>query len=279
MRVEAPDFIRIDGTKIDFDSNRGCFPTVTAHLATDKPGVYEGQLAIQLAGRGYETNTKNIPITAAVIENPTHWSVLVTETPFQRYATDKGESYSPLTAVVKRLAERGVRVDFRSGLPRSLDGWNAILLAEETLAHLDTRGMTRLHRFVARGGRLIVAADAFFVRTAPKANELLSRYGMRIETNDAGGLMLTSGITDDPRTRKVSKLSFFRPARIWVTDPKQAHLLARMAEDETCGFIAASRAESRGEVVLLAQSLWWNWLGFKGTEPENAVMLENLLDR
>ncbi len=100
---------------------------------------------------------------------------------------------------------------------------------------------------------------------------------MRIDTNDAGRLMVTSRIATDPLTRNVSKLSFFRPARVSVIDSKQVRFLASMVEDETCGLIASSKAAGRGEVVLLAQSLWWNWLRFEGSEPDNAVMLENLL--
>lgn len=130
---------------------------------------------------------------------------------------------------------------------------------------------------MSKGGRLIVVADAFFGGTAPKANELVERHGLRIDTNDAGNLMLTSKITPDLLTQGVSKLSFYRPARVWAADPKQARLLAVMAEDEAGGFIAVSRAAGRGNVVLLAQSLWWNWIRSEGSEGDNARMLENLL--
>jgi hypothetical protein len=274
MQVEAPDFIRIDRSRIEYHPSYGCFPTVRAHVLTDRPGVHRGEITIHLIGHDYETRTKLIPVSVTVIARPTRWAVLVTETPFQRYSTEKGVAYEPLTTVTTRLAERGVRIDFRSGLPKSLDSWNAVLLGEDSLAFLNAGGMERLHRFVAKGGRLIVAADAFFGDTAPKANRLLSRYGLSIDTKDAGRLMLTSRIATDPLTRNVSKLSFFRPARVTAIDSKQVRFLAAMADDETCGFIAASKAEGRGDVVLLAQSLWWNWLGFEGNEPANAVMLE-----
>jgi hypothetical protein len=130
MQVETPDFIRIDKARIDDHPTQGCFPTVTAHLVTDRPGVYEGQLKIHLVGRGYQTRTELIPVTATVIEKPPRWTVLVAETPFTRYSTQDGGCYKPLSAAISRLSERGVRVDFRSVLPKSLERWNAILLGD-----------------------------------------------------------------------------------------------------------------------------------------------------
>ena len=62
-----------------------------------------------------------------------------------------------------------------------------------------------------------------------------------------------------------------------LIDPKQAKLLAATKADDQCGFIAVSRSAGRGDVILLAQSLWWNWLNRDPGEGENARMLENLL--
>jgi len=64
---------------------------------------------------------------------------------------------------------------------------------------------------------------------------------------------------------------------VWATDARQAKVLATTKEDEQCGFIAVSRESGRGDVILLAQSLWWNWVRPKPGEGENAKMLENLL--
>jgi len=277
ISVDAPAFLRVDQAKIDYHSTHGSFPTVNLHLATDQLGSHDGPLTIRLIGRGYGTNTIRIPVRAKVIATPKRWALLVSETPFERYSTDDGRAYEPLTAVTSRLAERGVRFDYRYDLPKSLDGWNVVLVGDDTLVNLSADKRERLQRFVAHGGRLIVSADAFFGGTAAKANELLNGYGLRIDTKDAGQKVLASQIAPDALTAGVSGLGFWRPACVSVTDSKQAKLLAATKEDDQCGFIAVSRSSGRGDVILLAQSLWWNWLNRDPAEGENARMLENLL--
>jgi hypothetical protein len=223
-------------------------------------------------------NTNVIPIRVNVIAKPVRWAVLATTTPFQMYSTDDGRMFQALTDVTTRLAERGVRVDFREHLPKSLDPWNVVLLGDMALLKVDARTIDRLQQFVARGGRLIVSADAFMVGTAPKANDLVNCYGLRIDNKDAGDSMEASRIVPDPLTTGVTGLSFFRPACVSVTDSRQAKLLGAMTDDEQCGFIAVSRASGRGEVVLLAQSLWWVWVQPHSGKGDNARMLENLFE-
>jgi uncharacterized protein DUF4350 len=277
IQVEAPAFLHVDRSEIDYHSSHGVFPTVTLRLATDRPGTFAGQLSIRLLGDGHGTNIVSIPVAAKVLAQPPRWTVLATETPFERYATGNGRDYEPLTAVTTRLAERGVRIDFLHDLPKSLNGWNVILLGGSTLTDLQAGSVDRLQEFVAKGGRLIVAADAFFVGTAPKANDLLNRHGLHMASKDAGRQMQTSRITPDPLTAGVSELSFFRPARVWATDSQRAKVLATMKDDEEFGFIAVSRSSGRGDVVLLAQSLWWSWAKADSEGNDNARMFENLL--
>jgi hypothetical protein len=278
IKVEAPDFLRVDQAEIDYDPFRGSFPTVHLRLMTDRPGNFDAPLTIRLVGRGHGTNVVLIPVTARVLAQPSRYSVLVTETPFERYATGDGRVFEPLATVITRLAERGVRVDFRFRLPPSFEGWNAILVGGTSLVELDAAAMERLRQFVARGGRLIVSADAFYVGTPDKANELLKPYGLSIDTKDAGQRMEVPNIAPDALTTGVAALSFWRSAAIWIADSSQAKVLAPRNEGDASGFIVVSRAPDRGDVILLAQSLWWNWVNpTPGVAHDNARMLENLL--
>jgi len=66
---------------------------------------------------------------------------------------------------------------------------------------------------------------------------------------------------------------------VWSTDSSQAKLLATTKADDQCGFIAVSRAAGRGDVIVLAQSLWWSWVRPDSAKNEQARMFENLLAR
>ena len=73
-------------------------------------------------------------------------------------------------------------------------------------------------------------------------------------------------------------MDFFRPSQIDVTDPAQGKLLVK-AEDGHGGYLAVSRKPSRGEVIVLAQSLWWSWIRSDPAKADNLRLLENLLAR
>jgi hypothetical protein len=74
-------------------------------------------------------------------------------------------------------------------------------------------------------------------------------------------------------------LSFFRPARIQVTNPGRARILAAMEGEPNSGFFAVSRGPEGGEMVLLSNSLWWLWIQPEGRHggSQNARLIENLL--
>ena len=125
---------------------------------------------------------------------------------------------------------------------------------------------------------MILAADAFFVPTTPKANGLLSFYGLQIINRDIGRGITNSTVIADSLTVGVRKLEFWRPATIKVTDPSQAKLLV-MTEDGEDGIVAVSRHANRGEVIIVTQSLWWNWIRSDPTKVDNRLLLENLMAR
>ncbi len=277
IEVEAPDYLQVDRAWVEYHQVHGAFPTVNLNLPSDQPGNHDGKVTVRLARRGYVTTTMTIPVRVNVLAKPSRWHVLLTDTPFERYATGDGRIFEPLAGINTRLAEQGVRLDFLHDLPKSLDGWNAILVGGTTLVRLDAARVTRLQQFVARGGRLIVCADAFFWGSHSKANDLVNPYGLRLADQDAAPGIPSSRILSDPFTTGVTNLTFRRPVCVSLVDPRQAKFLATMTEDEQCGFIAVSRAAGRGEVIVLAQSLWWNWVRSELGDGDNAKLLENLL--
>lgn len=277
IKVDAPDYVCVDMARVVYHPVHGAFPTINLHLVSDQPGNHDGKLTVRLARRGYAPTTMTIPVRVKVLATPPRWRGLLTETPFERYSTGDGRTFEPLAGISTRLAEQGVRLDFLHDLPKALDGWNVILVGGTTLVRLDAKGVIRLQQFVAGGGRLVVCADAFFVGSNSKADDLLNRYGLRMDTKDTFFGVRSSRPVADLLTAGVTELTFQRPVCVWLTDPRQAKLIATMIEDEQCGFIAVSRAAGRGEVIVLAQSLWWNWVRSELGVGDNARMLENLL--
>ena len=280
MNVRAPDFVKVDKAGIQFHSSQGPFAFVSVTLNADQPGRYNGNLVLHLKSPGYVATNIVVPVNATVLAAhvlPIR-KVLVTETPFECYATGNGRDFEPLANLVSRLATKGVRVDFCRQLPSSLSGYSTILVGGNTLAGSNPVRAAQLKKFVSGGGRLILAADAFFVPTTPKANELLSSYGLEIINKDAGLRMTNVAVLADSLTSQVKQLDFWRPAPIKVTDSSQAKLLVT-SEDSEGGFVAVSRSANRGEVIVLTESLWWNWIRSDPTKVENSLLLENLFSQ
>jgi hypothetical protein len=277
LKVKAPDFLRVEKATIR-SSNPLAF--VSASLKTDQPGHYEGNLVVRLSSATFAPTNIVVRVTAIVApaRTLTRRQVLITATPYECYATEHGRDFEPLADLTTRLANKGIRVDLRQQLPSSLSGYSTVLLAAESLCGLNPQRIPALRKFVSDGGRLVLAADAFFSGTAPKADELLGSYGLEIIDKDAGRGITNSTVIADPFTSGVKRVGFWRPAAIKVTDPAQAKLLV-VDEDVGGGFVAVSRSPNRGEVIVVTQSLWWNWIRSDPTNVDNCLLLENLLSR
>lgn len=280
LKVEAPDFLKVDEAGIQFHSSEGPFAFVTVTLKTDRPGRSNGNLVVHLFSTAYTTTNILVPVSAivATAQALPPRRVLVTETPYECYSTGNGHDFEPLADLVTRLATNGVRVDFRRKLPASLSGYSVVLVGGGSLAGSTPAQASALRKFVSGGGRLILAADAFFVPTAPKANGLLGSYGLQIINRDIGRGITNSTVIPDSLTSGVRQLEFWRPAPIKITDPSQAKLLV-VTEDGGGGIVAVSRQANRGEVIVVTQSLWWNWIRADPTKVDNRLLLENLLAR
>lgn len=280
VQVDMPEFLTLDRAEVGYHSVHGPFPSVEFRLTNAVPGNYDGSIQVRLIRRGIQTNTVTVPIKATVLANPTRWKVLLTASPFEKSATGLGRELEPLTAITSRLAERGVRVDLLRELPQSLKEYDVVLVGGSVLtAGSRQPGFTnQLHDFVAGGGRLIVAADAFYVGTATVANPLLQPYGLELDTKEAQPSELKiQEIVPDRFTTGVSELNFWRGVYLWSTDGRQAKVLAVRQGDAEIGFLGVSRAAGRGDVIVLPQSLWWYRLADDGNHADNARLLENLL--
>ncbi len=278
LAVEAPAFVKVERARVELHSTQGPFALVHLRLKTDTPGDWQGNLIVHLKGAAFGVTNINVPVSVKILGVPASAprAVLIAETPYECYATEDGRHFEPLAALSGRLAQEKVRIDFLHKLPATLSGYRTILLAGSEMAQLGPAQTARLEKFVADGGRLILAANAFFASTAPNANNLLKNLGLHIVNQDAGLSITNSKVVVDSLTVGVNGVVFWRPSRIDVTDPAQGKLLVEAGDDHG-GYVAVSRQKSRGEVIVLTQSLWWNWIRSDPTPTDNSLLLENLL--
>jgi hypothetical protein len=267
-RVRAPWFVKVEDVHVggpgEGTSRGTVFCDVYFRLDTERPGERAGILRVMLAGERGE-----IPIVASVApRDPALPRVLAAETPFHHVATDDASIFDPLLDVVKSSK---ADVSYARRLPDDLSGFDVVLLAGEALLGTDDRGIAAIRRFVAGGGRLIVAANYFFRGTVERANAILKPHGIVIEDAEPDR-EVEAGTAADPLTEGVDKLSFFRPSPMKITDPSAAKILVP-APREAEGFVAVWRG--KGEVVALGQSLWWQWVG---AAPGNGRLIRNLFE-
>lgn len=234
---------------------------------TSKIGKFAGVVRFEFGERIAE-----LPVSVEVVERPPGYpNVLFVTTPFDRFSTSDGSDFAPLVELVSGLK---ISANYCHKLPEDITRFHVILLAADELCRLSEWDSTRLHTFVATGGRLIIAANAFFSTTVPKANELLKDYGLEIDNRDATRDLVVLEVANDPLTEGVQRLAFFRPSLVRVTDDAKAKILVPVIGG---GFAAVSRNRSKGEVIVLTQSLWWSWIASGDGNHDNARLLKNLL--
>jgi len=140
----------------------------------------------------------------------------------------------------------------------------------------DPDEISRLGSFVEKGGRLILACNAFMVGSVASANQILTNCGMRVLDRDYGSHITVTNIAADRLTRDVQRVEFHRASLIQITDTSKAKALA-LAPDGEGGFVAVSRSRAGGEIVVLTSSLWWSWLDKFKTTSDNTQLMRNLL--
>jgi hypothetical protein len=272
-RVRAPWFIKVEELFVggpEAGTSRGTvFCDVFFRVSTSRPGEHASTIKVIVAG---ERGEIQVAVTVAP-EDPALPRVLVAETPFDRVSTDEGSAFDPLLDVVRSSK---ADVSYARRLPEDLSGFDVLLLAGSELHGIQDHQIALVKRFVAGGGRLILAANYFFRGTVAKANAILEGYGIVIEDAEPDRQVETERIAADPLTEGVKGLSFFRPSPVKATDPGKAKVLVESLRGDGTGYVAVWRGE--GEVVVLGQSLWWHWIGKEGASGDNGRLLRNLLD-
>jgi hypothetical protein len=277
VRVEPPDFVELERSQVEEHVTQGPFAVLSFRLKTRSAGDLHGNLVVHLTGGAFGQTNVIVPLSVRVISSnaPNPRAVLMVETPYECYSTGDGHDFEPLAALNSRLAGRNVRVDFCRQLPRSPLTYDTILLGGAELAGLDQVKERQMRKFVADGGRLILAANHFFGNTVGNANRQLGSYGMRIINTEAWKIT-NSPIAPDPLTSGVTNVDFLRPSPITVTDSAQGKVLVA-TQDGLSGYVAVSRQPGRGDVIVLTQSLWWSWIRADPAKTDNLRLLENLL--
>ena len=181
--------------------------------------------------------------------------------------------FDPTTRVLSGL---GMAVDCRQSLPERLESFATLLLAESCLSGLDNSDVARVRAFAAKGGRVVLACNAFMVGTVSKANAILEGHGLKVVDQDYGRDVTVTNLVSDKMTVGVRKLEFFRPSLVQVVDPAKGKALA-IPPSGVGGLVAVSRVEGGGEIVVLGASMWWGWLHEFESRSDNVGMMRNLL--
>jgi len=272
--IQTPAFVRVQKTTVDSRTNwyQGR-PFVTLDLALDtlRPGDYSGEIEVTLDRR-----RAALPVRVKIREKPADLpELLIATTPFEAYATEHGADFETATALLSALP---LRVNYLQALPPELKSYQVILLADSALVDIGESEVARLRAFVEQGGRLILACNAFMVRSVTSANQVLADAGMQVVDNDYGRYVTVTNVAPDRLTRDVQHLEFHRHSLIQISDTTKAKALA-LATNSQSGFVAVSRRNNGGEIVVLTSSLWWHWLDRFKTNSDNARLMQNILLR
>jgi hypothetical protein len=288
MEVKAPKFVKVlkTGTHHQEFGPGNDFVCGTVELAVDTttPGELTGEITVTLG-----KTTARVPVSATVkARRPGLTRVLVAGTPFERYTTSDAGVFGGWTGLVDDASLDVSYLLVRMGKPvlRDLDlgKFDCLLLPADGLVYQTPDDVRRARAYAEVGGRVVVTASAFYLRSVDGANAVLAGYGLEMRDEEAGGdaADVTLGKADlDPELVRagVTSARFFRGSPIAVTDPKAGRVLARASGvgQPGDGFVAVAKA-GKGQVVALGESLWWHWVSkeqARGTD--NAKLLGWLL--
>lgn len=259
--------------------------SVEIGIDTTTAGDFSGALAVKLG----QTKAK-VPVSVTVKARRSGLTrILVAATPFEQWAATDGMMFEAWTDLVKDspfdvnylLVHRGKPVlrDI------DLEKFDGVFLPAEALVFATPTDVERARAYAEKGGRVVVAANHFFMGSVKGANAVLAGYGLQMRDEEAGG----AGQNDvtvrrgdfDPWLLKegVRSLHFFRGSPIVRTDGTKTRLVVRAAgvgqsED---GFVVKAQA-GKGNVIAIGQSLWWRWISKEHAHgSDNAKLLRWLL--
>src|SRR5262249_2018021 len=145
---------------------------------------------------------------------------LVVSSPFSAYATSNSSDFAPWHEIVKNAK---LNADYwlagGRGSPlrsKDLSEFDVIFLQDEGLAFMQKRDVENLHKFLADGGRVVVAASRFFQGTVERANELICPYGLQMVDSELGGAYVLKGaeIHQDLLASGIQQISVHRPTPV-----------------------------------------------------------------
>ena len=285
IKVDAPRFVTVlnTGTHFqEFGKGNG-FTCVTVEIAIDtaKPGELKGDITVTVG----EEKAK-VPVSATVRARKAGAPrVLVVGTPFERYSTDKGESYKGWTDVVGAagLDASYLLVRNTKAVTRDIDlsRFDTVLMSAEALVRQTDDDVKRVRAFAERGGRVVVTANAFFVGSTKGANAILDGYGLEVKDVEAPGLpgeivVKKDGLDAELVKAGAAKAKFYRASPVRA---EKGRVLVSTPEFDRAdfGYVATAKA-GKGEVVAMGVSLWWNWVGEqRAKDSDNAKVLGWLL--
>jgi hypothetical protein len=281
FEVKAPKFVQVlDKTAEARQFGKGNdFVAGTVELAVDTKaaGDLSGDVEVTLG----DTKVK-VPVTATVKARKKGYSrVLLADSPFHSTSTGDGGMFKTWTDLVAAspLDVSYLRVRKDKPVLRDLDPakFDCVFLDGGGLYWLTGDDVKKLRKYAEGGGRVVVSANAFFVRSVPKANEVLADSGIQmrdVESRVQGQNEVTIGKDDlHPRLAKdqIESVTFHRASPTQVTDDKLGRVLVKAAGvgEPGDGFVALGTL-GKGEVIAIGQSLWWYWI-----TPERAKGADN----
>lgn len=245
---------------------------------TSVAAMHDGEIQVR-----YGLQKAAVPVAVSVTApKPGRPSVLVAGSPFCVFSTDKDTDFDAWRELVKssELNVNYLHVFHNGPTFPGLDlaRFDVIVLHAAGLSWVAENEVQALQTFVAEGGRLVLAANAFLQGTVDKANSLTAPHGIlmfdtELRTGDATyqtPVADDDGIRKHPLTENVNKPTFFRGSPLVVTAPN-AELLAVAGMSD--GYVARARF-GRGEFVVIGHSLICSWVQ---DTSDNRTFMKNLL--
>ncbi len=288
VKTQPPRFVRVMETRLATQKFGNVEPSVICDVIismdTSRAGEYSDKMKVQIGEIEVE-----VPVAASILEQEAGLSrVLIVETPFHRHSASDASIFDPWLELVKsaKLDVHYLEVDGTRPVLRELDmsNFDVVLLAGAGLHFAREGDIEKLKKFVAMGGRVVIAANRFMSGSVAKANEFVVPLGLTMTDVEPRGqypVFEVEGeqILKHKLTAGVGTLRFQRPSPVAVNDEKKGKILVASAAFPDAGIIAVAEAD-RGQVVVLGISLWWNWIASKDEAgADNARLLQNLLSK
>ena len=270
LSVKAPPWIIIGKKSEGIELSFARICEVQLQVNTFQPGSFKGSIDIST-----EKGKVSLPVSVVIRNYPEPCcKVAVFVTPFSSQSTQNGSDFNAMTQL---MMENFVDINYLENFPKDLARFDTLILAEDAYWKLSRRKIKAIEKFLKKGGKLIVFADYFFGDSVRKANSIVYRYGLHLLLTEYPGEVIVEehSIVPCSFTKGVKRLRFFRPSPVIATSPK-AKILVRVPNNKARGFVAVSKAEGKGLVVVIGESLWWSNLS-DGISYDNGKLLINIL--